>query len=83
MFWSRIATTILHQQGSALFCRLDCVDGLQHQLNDAVGFQRAQGDDLTRSADNDPEGWVAEKFHDGNCFDLSLAEVRSLTFKHR
>jgi hypothetical protein len=26
---------------------------------------------------------VAEKFHDGNCFDLSLAEVRSLTFKHR
>ena len=83
VFWSRIATTILHQQGSVLFCRLQADDGAENKLHNAIVFQWAHADHFADGGHYDPEGWVAEKFHDGNCFDLSLAEVRSLTFKHR
>jgi hypothetical protein len=36
---------------------------LKHQLDHAVGFQRAVGNDLLSSEDHDPENRVGEDFH--------------------
>jgi hypothetical protein len=61
--WSHIAITICRQQESVLFCRLDCVQSLQKQLDNAVGLERRQSDDLASSSQNNPKRRVLQKFH--------------------
>ena len=46
-----------------MLSRLDCVQGLQEKLDDAVRFQLGHADQLTDGCQNYPEGRVREKFH--------------------
>ncbi len=47
--------------------RLDCVQRLQHQLDDAVRLQRADADQLRNGGEDDPEGRMRQKFHGQPC----------------
>ena len=47
--------------------RLDGVQGLQHQLDDAVALERADADQLRDGGKNNPKGRMRQKFHGQPC----------------
>jgi len=54
----------LEGRGSAsALSRLNGVERLQDELDDAIGLQRAECDQLTESSKNDPEGRMVDDFH--------------------
>lgn len=66
------AANVAYQTRSALFC-LEDFDNLDDELDDAVAFERTQGEEFAGSSQNDPEGWIAEKVHGDGSFCVSLA----------
>ena len=56
------APTAAYQSGSVLFC-FDSTKSVKHQLNDAVVLKRAKRNQLRRSSDNNPKGWMMKEVH--------------------